>query len=93
MSTIPTDSAPGDEHPGLRQELAAIEAHAPGWHLWIDTGGRINATHAYSLAERRLAAPASGITLDEGSPEMIWHAIGEQQHEWACALRQAGRAA
>ena len=88
---------------GLREELARIEAAESGWHVWVDTAGRIHGTHCYTraemacieaaLTERERASgchAATGICLDAWTPDGIHRQIAEHKHAWEVAIRNAG---
>ena len=79
----PTTSAPVSAD-SLRAELRRIEADHPGWHLWLDSGGRINATRILG---------AGGVTLDAGCPATITWLIADWEHHWSCALHHMAGAA
>lgn len=63
--------------PTLTEELQAVEANHPGWHVWKSDGGRIWAT----TAENHYAN-GSGTTLDAPTPEAMHREIAVQVHEW-----------
>lgn len=62
----------------LSTELRAVEHDYPGWHLFTSDTGRIWA------ATTENHAGGSGTTLDAPSPDLMRHAIAEQQHQWMC---------
>lgn len=71
--------------PSLPDETAAVEADYPAWHVWVSSGGQINATHARTRAEMRAVAArhgtcaGSGITLNAPTPALIRHEIAVWQ--------------
>jgi hypothetical protein len=77
MSTTipPAASAPES----LRAEVGQIDHDCPGWHAWVSSTGRVNATCCKS------SYGGSGTTLDAPTAEQMRHAIAEQEHEWEVA--------
>lgn len=77
--------------PSLKAEMAAVEQGYPGWHVWADKGGTVNATHCLPRAEMRaletrFRAPAiCGVTLFAPTPELIVHEIAAYQRTVRCA--------
>ena len=82
MSTEQALRVPEDHEPTLSEEVAEVQSHHPGWHVWLSREqGMVLATTT------RCAEGGTGTTLDAPNPQRMEHeiALWEHQHGQAAA--------
>ena len=79
MTTHP--SAPPEDHPGLHDEMLAVEARHTiwHWHVYLSDEGRLWAVCMHSTFG------GSGTTVDGSTPAQVDHEIAVTEHAWAVA--------
>jgi hypothetical protein len=60
----------------VSDEMRAVEADYPDWHLFATLDGTIWAVTSHTPWKGR------GITLDARTPELMRHEIAAEEHRW-----------
>ena len=74
------NQAPLDHEKTLSEEVAEVESHHPGWHVWVSRERTM-----ILATTTRCDAGGTGTTLDAPTPALMEHviAVWEHQHERA----------